>query len=187
MRHFRRLVLLLAVPFIILTTAALTAGMASAGTVPGTLGQATAAAHHHRGLRPEFFTVTVVNNNNGVVNAYGPVRGIGGTDVESTPTMGVFSFSGPVRSVNIFHTDVDNVTPVVTSWRFCIATASADGNWAFGGGTGIYRNATGFGTFHFTLLLVLQRYRNGRCDTNPNAAPRYSLVRVTGTGLAARN
>lgn len=158
---------------------------ASAGTVPGSLGQATSTARHHHGLRPEFFTITIGNNGNGVVNAYGPVRGIGGADVEQNATMGVFSFSGPARSVNVFHTDVSNVNPVITNWRACIATATANGVWAFGGGTGRYANATGFGTFRFTIFLVLQR-KHHRCDTNMNDQPKFSLVRVVASGQAAR-
>lgn len=157
---------------------------ASAGTVPGSLGQAASQARHHRGLRPEFFAITIVNNGNGVVSASGPIRGTGGTDVEQNNTMGVFSFDLPLRSVNVFHTDVNNVNPVITNPRFCVATAMADGNWAFAGGTGIYRNATGFGTFRFTLTLVLQR-KHHRCDLN--AQPRFSLVRVFASGLASRN
>jgi hypothetical protein len=162
---------------------------ASAGTGPagdpGVPSHAMIAQHGHgHGLRPEFFTIYGVNDNPAVVRAFGPVRGTG-TDNEKTPTLGVFSFTrhGQVSTVNVLHTDVNNVQPQV-SLRSCTAAADARGHWLFDGGTGRYRHVFGFGAFRFHLFLKFARDKHGHCRIGPKTQPAFSVFSVVAWGRA---
>ncbi len=133
-------------------------------------------------LQPQSFTIRQVDNSNGTVVASGPIRGTG-TDLTRSNTFDVFVL--PRGDVNVYHSDVSNVQPRINV-RACTAFASATGRWAVRGGTRLYRNAFGNGTFRFFLYLQLRRLRNGRCDTNLNHQPRSSLVLVFAFGQARR-
>lgn len=156
---------------------------ASAGTDPGVPAQSQ--VRHHHGLRPEFFTIRIVNHGNsdnpGAVRAFGPVSGYA-TDTETSPTTGVFDF-GYGTTVNVLHSDVSNVQPVV-DLQSCTATADATGHWLFDGGTGRYRNAFGFGAFRFHLLLVFRKHHHHKCKIGPKTQPETSVIDVTAFGKA---
>jgi hypothetical protein len=182
MRYFRRLTVALMVPAAIFTTVALTAGTASAGTVPGVPSQQQMARHHH--LRHEFFTIKIVNhgneNNAGVVQAFGPVNG-SALDTELSNTQAVFDF-GDDTTVNVLHSDVSNVQPAV-DLRSCTATADATGHWLFDGGTGRYQNAFGFGAFKFHLFVQFRKHHH-HCRVNMHTQPKLTVIDVTAWGRA---
>jgi hypothetical protein len=162
-----------------LAGSALTATGASAGTAPGVPSQSQVA--HHHGLRPEFFTIVFTPAApDGVVTAYGPVYGRG-TDKEVSGTLDVFTFER--GSVNVYHTDVSNLTPKI-NLKACTATVSARGNWLFLGGTGKYRHAFGFGQFKFFEFAKLARNKDRTCDTSPNHQPVSLFGKVTAWGKA---
>jgi hypothetical protein len=154
---------------------------ASAGTTGG-----------EHGLRPESFTIQIVNDQDGVINARGPVHGTG-TDQESqtSGTSAVFVF--PRGTVNVWHSDVSNA-PITTTKiklghhkRACLATASATGSWKFLGGTGKYHRAFGFGHFTFKLFALVKWIpgmygKPGMCDVKDQ--PLYQQINVTAYGLA---
>jgi hypothetical protein len=148
---------------------------ASAGTVP-------AQARSHHGLRFEHFTITAADNQDGLVQAQGPVRGTA-SDAEKTPTLGVFDFGGH-NTVNVRHTDVNNIQPSRFDYRACAAFAFAAGRWQFDGGTGRYRDAFGTGRFRFVLTLIFARHRDGRCVIGPRTQPAHVRVFADATGLA---
>jgi len=162
-----------------LAVPALSVTAASAGTDPGVPSQSQLA--HHHGLRPQFFYIREVNNYNGTVYAAGPIRGFG-IDPQPPPsnTLDIFVFAR--GTVNVHHTDVSNVNPQI-NYLSCTAFASADGYWAVLGGTGKYRNAFGYGWFHFTLYLVFKKHHH-QCSINQNTQPVYSLVQVWAYGKA---
>ena len=162
-----------------LAGSALTATAASAGTAPGVPIQSQVS--HHHGLRPEFFTIIFTPAApNGVVTAFGPVHGRG-TDKEVSGTLDVFTFKH--GSVNVYHTDVSNLTPKI-NLKACTATVFARGQWLFQGGTGEYRHAFGFGQFKFFEVAQLARNKDGTCDTNPNHQPVSFFGKVTAWGKA---
>jgi hypothetical protein len=164
-------------------TAAAAAAVLAGLAVPAlSASTASAATTGRPGFQPEFFTILITQASPlGTVHAYGPVRGTGTDTENSTGNAGVFTFPG--GTVNVHHTNVNNVQPRI-NYRACTATAFATGSWRFEGGTGIYRHAAGFGRFAFTEVVVLPHYSNGRCDTNPNAQPVSFTVRVFARGLA---
>jgi hypothetical protein len=158
----------------------LTATAASASTTPGVPSQSQVA--QHQGLRPQFFTIVFTPAApDGVVNAFGPVHGVGGTDKQVSGTLDVFTFKS--GSVNVNHTDVSNVPPKI-NLKACTATVSASGHWVFQGGTGKYRHAFGFGHFKFFEIAKLPRDKHGKCDTNPNHQPVTFFGKVTAAGKA---
>lgn len=161
-----------------LAVPALTATAASAGTQPGVPSQSQISGHRHE-LKPEFFTITAEGDADGVVNAYGPVRGTG-TDSEKTDTLGVLTFDH--GTVNAYHTDLSNLQPEI-NWKACTATARAHGNWVFLGGTGKYENAFGFGQFRFSLFLVFKKHHH-ECKITEKTQPESSLVQVVAWGKA---
>jgi hypothetical protein len=180
-------------PAAVLTTVALAAPAASAGTtpVPGPVASAQSQVqsqmrHHHR-FRPEFFTIRVVNrgneNNNGDVNAFGPVRGMAADIENSNNVQSLFDF-GDGSTVNVFHTDVNNVNPQI-DLRSCTATADATGFWAFLGGTGRYSRALGTGQFRFSLFLQFKRHHH-HCRITMHTQPELTVVNVTAFGRARR-
>lgn len=164
-----------------LAVPALTATAASAGVQPGVPSQSQMSGHRHE-LRPEKFTIKIVNDNPGQVWARGPVHGWA-TDTEKTGTTAVFDF-GRGNTVNVLHTDVSNLQPVIDN-RACTATATASGHWLFDGGTGTYAKAFGFGQFRFKLFLVFKKH-HGKCACKITAKtrPAYSLVLVRAWGKA---
>ena len=145
-------------------------GAASAGTGGG----------HGHGLRPEKFTIKIVNDANGKVKAFGPVHGRG-MDIESATSnmQAVFDF-GHGNTVNVWHSDVSNAAPKV-NLKSCTGTAYAAGHWKFLGGTGKYKHAFGFGKFKFALFIVFNT-RHHKCDTT--SEPKLVLVKVFGWGKA---
>lgn len=157
----------------------LTATAASASTTSTTASQSRIA--QHQGLRPQFFTIVFTQAvPDGVVTAFGPVRGQG-TDKEASNTLDVLTFKH--GSVNVHHTDVSDVTPKI-NLKACTATVSAFGNWLFQGGTGKYRHAFGFGHFKFFEIAKLARGKHGKCDTNLNHPPASFFGQVTASGKA---
>ena len=163
-------------------TIAIVAVAALALPVLATTGAGAATRQPRQPLQPQSFQVRIVDNNPGTVYASGPIRGVG-TDQSLSNTFDVFAF--PRGDVNVYHSDLSNVTPRI-NYRSCTAFASATGRWAVRGGTRLYRHASGFGTFRFSLYLQLRRLRNGRCDTNPNRPPRSSFALVSAYGQARR-
>ena len=113
--------------------------------------------------------------------AFGPVSGRGTDNEAASGTLGVFTFRG--GSVNVHHTDVNNVTPKI-NLKACTATVFARGSWWFQGGTGKYRHAFGFGQFTFFQVTKMAGHKNGTCDTNPNDQPVSFSVKVTAWGQA---
>src|SRR5215469_2252829 len=101
---------------------------------------------------PQSFTIALGPSGPGAVTATGPVSGTG-TDHSVSPTLDVFAL--PKGNVNVRHTDVSNVPPVVNK-HACIATISASGKWTFNGGTGKYAKATGRGMFTLSESAKLQ-------------------------------
>ena len=163
-----------------LAGSALTATAASASTPAGVPSHSQVAQHH--GLRPEFFTIAFTPASElGVVTAFGPVSGRGTDNEAASGTLGVFTFRG--GSVNVHHTDVNNVTPKI-NLKVCTATVFARGSWRFQGGTGKYRHAFGFGQFTFFQVTKMARHKNGTCDTNPNDQPVSFSAKVTAWGQA---
>jgi hypothetical protein len=154
----------------------LTATAASAATT-GSQSQIA----QHQGLRPQFFTIVFTPaSSDGVATAFGPVQGRG-TDKQVSNTLDVMIFKH--GSVNVHHTDVSNATPKI-NLKACTATVSASGNWLFQGGTGKYRNASGFGHFKFFETAKLARDKHGKCDTNLNHPPVSFFGQVTASGKA---
>lgn len=152
---------------------------AALGLTAGPALASTAGGGH--GLSPQAFTLFISTDHpDGVVNAFGPVHGRGGTDNQVSNTLDQFVFDR--GSVNVRHSDTSNIQPRI-DWRSCTASAHARGWWRFDGGDGKFRDAAGFGTFKFAEFIVL-KHRHGHCDTNPNDEPKYFQVVVTGRGLA---
>lgn len=185
MRRPSRWFAILLAPAAIFTSVAL-AAPAMAGTAPGVPTQQQLGQHRHDHFAPQSFQLVQVTNSKGqetinVVNAQGPISGSGGTDTQVSNTQDTFVL--PNGDVNVFHSDVSNVQPGKVN-RFCVATASAKGNWVVLGGTRKYRNAFGFGHFLFTLYIQLKRDRWGNCDTNPNHPPKLVVVKVFANGIS---
>jgi hypothetical protein len=165
MTRLRRWLAALAVPAAVLTTAALAAPAASAAP-----------------LQPQQFIITGSSSSpNGVVDAFGPLFGTG-TDSTLTATLDRFSF--PRGSVLVRHTDVSSV-PLSVNFRTCVASATARGSWQIVPfGTRLFRFARGSGFFTFRERVILSRFRNGRCNTNPNRA-RFASYQVDAFGQSA--
>jgi hypothetical protein len=172
----------LTVPAAIGMTLALTAGTASAGTVPGVPSGSQMSMHGHDRFQRQTFTVTVTDDNPGVVTADGPVMGTG-TDIESStnPTQAVFDF-GDGNTVNVLHTDVSNVQPTI-DLRSCTATVVAFGSWLFDGGTGTYKRVFGFGHFRFFLFAVFKKHHH-HCKITEKTQPKHVFIIVKAWGKA---
>jgi hypothetical protein len=147
--------------------------------------QVQSQMRHHHGFRPEFFTIKIVNfgneNNDGVVNAFGPVRGMAADIENSNNVQSLFDFGGN-NTVNVFHSDVNNVQPQI-DLQSCTATADAAGFWAFLGGTGRYSRALGVGQFQLHVFLQFKRHHH-RCRITMNSQPELTVVDVTAFGKA---
>jgi hypothetical protein len=156
----------------------LTAVVAAAALVVsgGAASAATGGGHGH-GLRPEKFTIKIINGADGKVKAFGPVHGRA-VDKEMSDTRAVFDF-GHGNTVNVWHSAV-SVQPKVDP-KSCKATAYTAGQWKFLGGTGKYKHAFGFGKFKFFLFAVLKK-KDGKCDTT--SEPKFELVKVFAWGKA---
>ena len=117
---------------------------------------------------------------NGSVDAFGPVHGFGTLDVV-TPTFVVLDLHHQMGTVDVRHSPA---APGRINWRTCTETAVTYGEWEFVGGTGHDWGATGFGHFREIDFTVLQRGYFGQCE--PFKDPRYFQTTVQASGLAAR-
>jgi len=108
----------------------LTAVVAAAALVVsgGAASAATGGGHGH-GLRPEKFTIKIINGADGKVKAFGPVHGRA-VDKEMSDTRAVFDF-GHGNTVNVWHSAV-SVQPKVDP-KSCKATAYTAGDSHFVG------------------------------------------------------
>jgi len=163
----------------------LTAGLALAAlAVPLALmgaSSASAATTWLPPLHPESFSIFVSTfDQNGSVDAFGPVHGFGHL-TEVSDTFVVLDLHNQLGTVNVKHSPE---APGRIDWRACTESAVTYGTWQFVGGTGHDWGATGFGHFREIDFSVLQRGRYGQCE--PFKAPRYFQTSVEASGLAAR-
>ncbi len=168
----------------ILARAAL-AGVAAAAALTmaaGTAGAATTTpSWHHAG--PEYFTIyeNGTTAQNGIVNAYGPVRGRGGTlGGNSAGTVAWLQFAR--GTVYVAHP----VTPdPVVNWRACTASVTQYGQWKILGGSLAYHGIRGAGRFALTEFLKFG-WKHHRCQAgNPKANPVYFQLDVRAQGWAS--
>lgn len=139
--------------------------------------------HHHRFLRPEQWDVNLADDlQSGLsvndVVALGPVRIIGGRDINVSDVLDQFADSDG-NSVNVEHPALS--LPVL-DLRVCEATiAQQDQPWRFNRGTGLFARAFGFGVYNLNAEFSFLT-RHGRC-TLGNLSPRQVLgVILAGAG-----
>jgi hypothetical protein len=119
------------------------------------------------------------------VEATGPIHGIGTETQTETPTP-----SGQINHATLHLPDgtIQLQAPEKFAWQpdqhACAAKAHGGGTFKITGGTGIYRNATGNGTFTDRGVLIGARSRAGKC-LGRNAPPTAIYVTATLTGQAA--
>ena len=168
---------------------AILAGIAGIGTALALAAPtAGASTRDDHGLRPEAFNITISSQfPQGLADAFGPIHFQNWTDPQPPPsgTLDRLVSPGGFNSIRVFHTNVDNVVPVIND-EFCTATADGTGNWRIRGGTGRFREAFGFGQFNFSIVLVLARSVDGACDTNMNDQPLFFRFFVHAWGQATQ-
>ena len=161
--------------------AALAAAVTLAGvalTVPAA-SAATAGGHGH-GLRPQVFTLVISTKTpDGVVNAYGPIRGRDGTDAPVSDNVDIFKFAR--GTVTVYHKPTTNNQPEI-DMKSCTATYTEKGTWKLTGGTGKYKGATGHGRYSLSQFAVLQ-HKDHKCDTS--SEPKFFKVKIFAWGKAA--
>lgn len=157
----------------------LAGGLALGGLALASPAQAaTTDGHHH--LKPEFFTIKIVNDFSRV-EAFGPVHGVGTDQETNNPALDILVFTFPPRSsVNVWH---DPTPDPAIDFGSCTATVDQFGGWKFKGGTGKYEHAFGFGHFKLHLFAILRhKHHHHGCDTKDQ--PVFVKVFVTAWGLA---
>src|SRR5690348_2304833 len=134
----------------------LRAAIAAAVTLAGvalTVPAASAATAGHHGLQPQVFTLVISTKTpDGVLNAYGPIRGRDGTDVPVTDNVDIFKFAR--GTVTVYHKPSTNNQPKVDE-KSCTATYTERGTWKLTDGTGKYKGATGHGQYSLSQFAVL--------------------------------
>jgi len=163
--------------------AALAAAVTLAGvalTVPAASAATTGGHGHGHGLRPQVFTLVISTKTpDGVVNAYGPIRGRNGTDVQVSDNVDIFKFAR--GTVTVYHKPTTNNQPKVNE-KSCTATFTEKGTWKLTGGTGKYTGATGQGRYSLSQFAVLQ-HKDHTCDTT--GEPKFFKVKIFAWGKAA--
>jgi hypothetical protein len=179
---------------------ALTASGAGAASLGGPSGGGGGGGHHHVKLQPQFFTIDLTfkgNNQNpvvNVVNMYGAINALGGTDDEVSNTQGVFTFDQ--GTITVWHTDVSNAKVDLNS-KTCVGTSTALGAWKFVAGTKMFKHVKGFGRFAFFQAIYfkhghghghgdkgkMQSRGHNKCDTKHD--PIKVVVHVVGVGKAS--
>jgi hypothetical protein len=161
--------------------AAIAAAVTLAGvalTVPAA--SAATAGDHGHGLQPQVFTLVISTKTpDGVVNAYGPIRGRDGTDVQVSDNVDIFKFAR--GTVTVYHKPTTNNQPKVDT-KSCTATYTEKGTWKLTDGTGKYKGAAGHGRYSLSQFAVLQ-HKDHKCDTS--SEPKFFKVKIFAWGKAA--
>ncbi len=159
--------------------AAIAAAVILAG-VALTVPAASAATAGDHGLQPQVFTLVISTKTpDGVLNAYGPIRGRDGTDVPVTDNVDIFTFAR--GTVTVYHKPATNNQPKVDK-KSCTATYTERGTWKLTDGTGKYKGATGHGQYSLSQFAVLQ-HKDHKCDTT--GEPKFFKVKILAWGKAA--
>jgi hypothetical protein len=133
-------------------------------------------------FRPERFNVLeslIGGVTANYVEARGPVFFHLGRDIQISDTRDVFQSRFFPRSVNVRHTGIGVPTLDTTH---CTATLNDNGRWAFTRGTGLYRNARGFGTF---VLRALFHFPGATCALVGLTPAQVQADLISGSGLPA--
>jgi hypothetical protein len=156
-RRIRRLAVALGAPAVLVLATASYA-LASAGTTAPAL---TLTGYHEQApkLQPEAGDLLIASGGINVVNAYGPVRGLGGTDTEHSAFLDTWTFAP--GTVNVLHAPAP--APVLDLVTCSAVVVQRDAWWKFAGGTGGGKGATGSGHFTEVALFSFAVDRYGRC------------------------
>lgn len=155
----RRLAVLVGGPAALLLA---TAGyaLAGAGSAPAIVLDSYGGYHHAPQMYPEAGDLLIASGGINVVNANGPVAGIGGTDHEHSLFSDTWTFAN--GSVNVLHAPPP---PPVLDLATCSAIiVQRDAWWKFAGGTGADWGAQGSGKFTELALFSFAVDKRGHCD-----------------------